>query len=180
MSEPPSYNLSCVTRMLRYSTMTMEELYAAFQQKRAAAAHPTTPAVAAPVDKPANEARQPCLRHTDTSLQHTKAAHVASSLWPVASGDMAVHAAPLQGQQAVRVQPFAGVMRVKLERLEALERTRLQKLAEAELARAEVERLQEDAKRLQAEEAAKRQLARCASLAEREHKELDQEKQFTF
>jgi len=63
----------------------------------------------------------------------------------------------------VRVQPFAGVMRLKLERLEALERTRLQKLAEAELARAEVERLQEDAKRLQAEEAAKRQLARCAT-----------------
>jgi hypothetical protein len=31
------------------------------------------------------------------------------------------------------------------------------------LARAEVERLQEDAKRLQAEEAAKRQLARCAT-----------------
>ncbi len=105
-------------------------------------------------------------------------AHVASSLWHVASGGMAVHAAPLQGQQAVRVQPFAGVMRVKLERLEALERTRLQKLAEAELARAEVERLQEDAKRLQAEEAAKRQLARCASLANREHKELGQENQF--
>jgi hypothetical protein len=49
--------------------MTMEELYAAFQQKRAAAARPTTPAVAAPVDKPADEARQPCLGHTGKCLQ---------------------------------------------------------------------------------------------------------------